>query len=323
MTFLGDKSAPRRNALVIGANGGMGSAVVQILQSAGWDVWATVSRREGIDDFRALFPKCICVEAVDLADADRVLARTEELMLRMTQVDAVIVCAAVAPFAPAEMTPLRDFRQTMEINCVSNLAIYRSSLPWLRKTKGRLVLTGSYSGRIATPVMASYVASKFALEGLCDVMRQEAQAWGVDVVLIQPGALDTQMMRRSQINLARTISELPKVEEDLYGLLYRQMKYRADEGIENSNFTSPRIAAEAVLRALEADAPAARYPVGADAGFMLDMARTKSDREIDQFVLDLYRSAPLDGGELNPASKKQASREMIDDASPVPATRNS
>ena len=162
MSSLGDTTSERRNALVIGANGGMGSAVVQSLQSAGWGVWATVSRRDGIDGFSTLFPNCIGVEALDLADADAVLAGTEELMVRMAQVDAVVVCAAVAPFAPAETTPLRDFRQTMEINCVSNLAVYRASLPWLRKTKGRLILTGSYSGRIATPVMASYVASKFA-----------------------------------------------------------------------------------------------------------------------------------------------------------------
>lgn len=280
-------------ALVIGANGGMGMAVVRVLLKSSWHVSATVSRSAAVDLLRDEFPQCDAVVALDLSDANAVKEEVSGIVATIGELHAVVVCAAVAPFGPAETTKFEIFRRTMEINCLSNLAIYQACLPALRRTRGRLVLTGSYSGKVATPVMASYVSSKFALEGLADVLRQEAGAWGVDVILLQPGALDTQMMRRSQASLAATIADLAEDEAALYGTLYRQMKYRADEGIASGLFTHPDVLAATVIEALTATGPEARYPVGDDALQMVEMARTKTDREIDQVVLDIYRSAPL------------------------------
>ena len=282
-------------ALVIGANGGMGMAVVRALLDYSWQVAATVSRCEAVTLLRDEFPLCDPVVPLDLADSDVVKEYISAIVEDFEVLDAVVVCAAVAPFGPAETTSLEGFRRTMEINCLSNLAVYQACMPALRRSRGRVVLTGSYSGRVATPAMASYVSSKFALEGLSDVLRQEAGAWGVDVVLIQPGALDTQMMRRSQTSLAATIAALPESEAELYGTLYRQMKYRADEGIANSNFTHPNVLATTVLEALTVLRPEPRYPVGEDAKQMIELARTRSDREIDELVLEIYRSAPVEG----------------------------
>lgn len=282
-------------ALIVGANGGMGLSVTRALLGASYRVAATVSRPDAVLAFKEDFPDCVVVEAADLSDADALKAELDGIVDRLGALDAVVVCAAVAPFAPAETTDFDVFRRTIEINCLSNLAVYQACLPALRRSRGRIVLTGSWSGVVATPVMASYVASKFALEGLADVMRQEAGAWGVEVVLVQPGALDTQMMRRSQVALAQTIGDLPEAECALYGRLYRQMKYRADEGLANARYTHPDVVAGIVLAALHADAPAPRYPAGSDAEFMCDLARYRSHREIDAFILDMYRSAPIDG----------------------------
>lgn len=281
-------------ALVIGANGGMGQSVTRALLNASYKVGATVSRPEATAEFAAAFPGCTIVEPADLADSDTLKDLISKVIEQLGTVNAVVICAAVAPFAPAETTLFDDFRRTMEINCLSNLAVYQACLPTLRETRGRIVLTGSWSGVVATPMMASYVASKFALEGLVDVMRQEASAWGVEVILVQPGALDTQMMRRSQAALAKVIRYLPEPEAALYSNLYRQMKYRADEGLDNANYTSPDEVAEIVLHALQVEKPKTRYPVGSDAQFMCSLAKSKPDREIDAFILEMYRSAPLE-----------------------------
>lgn len=280
-------------ALVIGANGGMGTAVARALLDAGYDIAATVSRPEDAADLAEAVPECRDVEPLDLGRAEDVKRRVVAIVDKVPRLDAVVVCAAVAPFAPAETTSFPVFRQTIEINCLSNLAIYQACLPALRRTRGRLALTSSWSGKVATPGMASYVASKFALEGLTDVLRQEAQEWGVEVVLIQPGALDTQMMRRSQAALAQVIAALDPEEAALYGRLYRQMKYRADEGLANANYSPPELVAEAVLRALRDDPPSPRYPVGRDTELMFALAKPGDDRAVDAFILDLYRSAPV------------------------------
>lgn len=283
-----------KTVVVVGANGGAGLAVTRALLGKGYRVAATVSRPEKVDSFRREVAGCIDAIALDLADADGLKTVLAAWLTKIGQVDAVIVCGAVAPFAPAEMTDLAVFRQTMEINCLSNLAIYQSCLPALRATQGRLVLTGSYSGKIATPMMASYVASKFALEGLTDVLRQEAGEWGVKVVLLQPGSIDTPMVRRSQAALAQTIDGLSGDERRYYGKLYRQMKYRADSAIADRTFTPAGAVAEAALEAIESKEPETRYPVGSDAEFLVEASRTKSDREIDEIVLEIYRSAPVE-----------------------------
>jgi len=287
-----------RTALVVGANGGMGMSVTRALLGASYRVGATVSRPEAISSFTQACPGCAPVEAADLASPEGLKITVERMVEELGSLHAVVVCAAIAPFGPAETTSLEMFRRTMDINCLSNLAVYQACLPALRATRGRFVLTGSWSGVVATPMMVGYVASKFALEGLADVMRQEAGAWGVDVILLQPGALDTQMMRRSQTSLAQTIANLPPGEAALYGRLYRQMKFRADEGLADKKYTSPEVVAETVLQAMHVETPETRYPVGTDAQFMCALARSGTDREIDQIILDMYRTAPLetDGG---------------------------
>ncbi|AMK20470.1 MULTISPECIES: SDR family NAD(P)-dependent oxidoreductase [Sphingobium] len=284
-------------ALVIGGNGGMGLSVIRTLLTSGYRVGATVSSIDALFAFTKACPDCVAVEVADLARSEDLKTLVERLIRNLGSLDAVIICAAVAPFAPAETTAPDVFRRTMEINCLSNLAVYQACLPALRQTRGRMIFTGSWSGVVATPMMASYVASKFALEGLVDVMRQEAGAWGVEVVLVQPGALDTQMMRRSQASLAKVIADLPADEEALYGRLYRQMKYRADEGLAAQKFTSPDTVAAVIVHALEVERPETRYPVGSDAEYMCDMARSRTDREIDAVILDMYQTAPLETAE--------------------------
>ncbi len=296
-------------ALVIGGNGGMGLSVTKALLKVGYRVGATLSGLEAIGAFAEAFPDCAAREAADLARPEELKAEVEHLIGQLGSLNAVVICAAVAPFAPAETTPFDMFRRTMEINCLSNLAVYQACLPALRRTRGRIILTGSWSGVVATPVMASYVASKFALEGLADVMRQEAGDWGVDVVLMQPGALDTQMMRRSQASLAQVIAALPEDEAALYGRLYRQMKHRADEGLAARKFTAPDILAAMVLHALRVETPEARYPVGEDAEFMCELARSKTDREIDTLILDMYRTAPIDDKGDGPGTAYLAARK--------------
>lgn len=92
---------PARVVLLVGANGGMGMAVASALTDAGYAVVATVSRDKAIDPFIADFPCCELVEALDLSDAVEVRARIAALCARIERLDAVVVCSAVAPCAPA------------------------------------------------------------------------------------------------------------------------------------------------------------------------------------------------------------------------------
>jgi NAD(P)-dependent dehydrogenase (short-subunit alcohol dehydrogenase family) len=283
-----------RSALLIGANGGVGTAVARKMIERAYSVVATVSQPAKIAAFARDVPGCARVLALDLSSADRTEDVVRNLVAESAALDAVVVCAAISPFAPAEMTPLDMFRKTMEVNCVSHLAIYRAAMPALRKTRGRFVFTSSLSGRVATPMMSAYVASKFALEGMADAMRQEASEWGVEVILLQPGTIDTPIVTRSRDAIAAAIPTLPDNERALYGKLYKQMQYRVLDALSAGGLMHPDVVANAAIDAIENPNPPPRYRLGADAEFLIEASRTKSDREIDALILDIYRSSPID-----------------------------
>jgi NAD(P)-dependent dehydrogenase (short-subunit alcohol dehydrogenase family) len=282
-----------RNVLLIGANSGLGRAVARKLIGRGDSVTALVSQQATLEQFERDIPGSRRVLALDLADAEGVRDFAATLIPKVTPLNAVVFCAAVSPFAPAEMSSLDEFRRTLEINCISLLAVYQSAMPALRRGGGRLVITSSLSGRVATPMMGAYVASKFALEGLADVMRQEASEWGVPVIVLQPGTMDTPVLNRSRDALAARLAALSESERALYGRLYRQMLYRVEEALAAGGLMRPEVVADAVIEAIDSPHPLPRYRIGADAEFLIEASRTKSDREIDAIILDLYRSAPI------------------------------
>jgi NAD(P)-dependent dehydrogenase (short-subunit alcohol dehydrogenase family) len=282
------------NVLVIGAGGGVGAATVALLLAQGYSVHASVSAEGKIPALRDQLPGLAGVIALDLARGDEVLARLQDYRAAQDQkLSAVVVCAAVAPQSAAEFTSLDVLRRTVEINCVSALAVYRAMMPDLRATRGRMVLVSSFSGKVAMPLQAPYIASKFALEGLADVLRQEAREWGVEIILLQPGGIDTAMARLSASSAREQIDALRDPELSLYGRLYQQFEYRVLEALAANSLTPPRVVAQAVLHALETETPQPRYPVGADATQLLAAARQMTDRELDALVLGIYRSAPV------------------------------
>lgn len=280
-----------KTVLVISANGGIGAAVTRAAILDGHRVIATVSRAGKMEAFRKEFPGCAHVLALDLSAAERMALELSAVLRQFDRVDGVVVCGAISPFVPLETTPLTLFREVLEVNCVAHLAIYQTVMPALRESRGRLIFTGSLSGRIGSPMQGAYVASKFALEGMVDVMRQEASRWGVEIVLLQPGNTDTPAIPRASKELTAAIEQLSGQERELYGELYVRMQQLVDTAIASAPTTAPDVVAAAALHALTASEPATRYRLGADAEYLIEATRTKSDRELDALILANFRPA--------------------------------
>jgi NAD(P)-dependent dehydrogenase (short-subunit alcohol dehydrogenase family) len=281
-----------KSVLVIGANGGVGSCLVGRLIEGGYDVVASVSSLDKAESLKRRLPACRAVLALNLANANHVQDALEQLIGELEQpLDAVIVCAAVSPVIPAETTSLEVFRRAHEINCVSPLAIYRTVIPSLRRTRGRLILISSLSGKVGMPLQAAYVSSKFALEGLADVLRQESSGWGVHVVVVQPGGIDTPMVDRAIESARECLASLREPNSALYAKLLVRFEALASEAKRQNRLTSPQEVAEVAMNALESFAPEARYAVGTDAQMFIGAAKKLSDREIDNLVLGAYRSS--------------------------------
>ncbi len=267
-----------KKALVVGAAGGVGNEVVKQLLAKGYSVIGTVLNDAEAAHVQKQTPGVEKVIKLDLSDADSVV---RDLKQQLTALDYVAVCAAISPYGPLEIAPLSMLRRTLEINTISGLAVYQAAMPLLRASKGRIALISSFAGKVGLPFIGQYVASKHALEGMADVMRREAQAFGVHVALVEPGGIRTPMVTGQLDGLARDRAKLSAEEESLYGNLFDIFGKVAGGAWEN--MLEPSVVAATVVQALHDAAPQARYQIGDDSKFLCDVAR-KTDPEIDAVI---------------------------------------
>jgi len=266
--------------LVVGAAGGVGAAVTADLLRSSYRVIGTVLDARERDLVLAASPDVEEVSILDLSHADAV---ARNLLCTINRhggrLQSAVVCAATPSYGPLELIPVADFRQVIEVNVVSNLAVYQATLPFLRKNRGRIVFLSSNASRCPFPFIGAYVASKHALAGLTDVMRQEAALSGVDVIAVEPGSMCTGMVTRQQETVGGDHDKLPMDARLRYGGYYRGFE-AALRLIAQTGMT-PSVVSDVILNVLSAESPLTRYVIGSDAEISLKMRKDMSDRELD------------------------------------------
>lgn len=269
-----------KKILVVGAAGGIGMEVARQLVTRGDYVAGTVLDATQAEQLRTAVPGIAQVEKLELSDPGRVSPRMGEIISAMGGVDQVAVCAAIGPIGPAELTPLETYAASMNINFLSNVAIFQASIAALRARKGRLLLVSSMSGKVALPFIAAYTATKHALEGWADVVRQEVAADGVSVVLVEPGGVRTGMVSAQIAQAKQMLAELGAEQAARYGALYQGFIGAAQAGYDGAGSTPDQVAA-IVIEGLTTEAPETRYVAGPDAQQLIGARAVMSDREMD------------------------------------------
>ena len=189
---------PGGGVVVTGASSGIGEATALRLANAGFAVFAGVRREE---DAEALRLRGVRPVRLDVRDAAQVAAAAQEVRgaLGPAGLVALVNNAGVVVPGPLEFVPLDKLRGQFEVNVIGQVAVIQAFLPLLRETRGRIVNISSIDGRIATPLLGPYVASKFALEGLSDALRRELRPWGIQITLIEPGAIKTRIWEKGRV----------------------------------------------------------------------------------------------------------------------------
>ncbi|HVP01788.1 MAG TPA: SDR family oxidoreductase [Solirubrobacteraceae bacterium] len=246
--------------LVTGASRGIGRAVALQLAREGWDVRAGVRRAPDGEALVAASGTGITPVMLDVTDAGQLAALPEALPARL---DALVNNAGIVVGGPVEAIGLDALRHQLEVNVVGPIAVAQAVMPALRAARGRIVFISSIGGRVSTPMLGAYSASKYALEAFADALRVELRPWGVKVALVEPGAIDTDMWRGALDTADRTEASLSPE--------YRELYAQHLAGVRNVVRTTqkrtapPEKVVDAVTRALTSDRPKARYLVGTDA----------------------------------------------------------
>ncbi len=244
------------SVLVTGAARGIGKAIVEHLASAGWDVVAGVRSEQDATAITKVDPQRVSAVILDITNADHIAKLPDALPKRL---DALVNNAGVAVGGPVETVTPDEWRNILEVNVIGQFAVTKAVLPRLRESRGRVLFISSVNGRIATPMLGPYSASKFALEAGCDALRVELKAWGIPVVLIEPAQTDTDMWRTAGDMVVQIEADMSPEHRDLYAEHLAGMKKFVPTARKMASPTTKVVAV--VEEALTARRPRARYVV--------------------------------------------------------------
>jgi len=180
----------KKKVLVItGASSGIGYETALLFLRRGWTVYACGRNREKL---RRLEAEGAVVSAFDLADRSSSEAFVEKVLDKEGAVDLLVNNAGFGLYGSVEDIPDEAARHQFDINLFAAARLIRFVLPSMRRRRqGRIINVSSMAGIISFPMGGWYHASKFALEGLSDCLRQEVASFGIRVILVEPGAVKT------------------------------------------------------------------------------------------------------------------------------------
>jgi NAD(P)-dependent dehydrogenase (short-subunit alcohol dehydrogenase family) len=270
--------------LISGASTGIGRATALRLAASGWDVLAGVrdpAAGEALAAESRAGGRVVALE-LDITNPAHVAAAAEQVRERTgaAGLNALVNNAGVALGGPLEMLPMEELRQQFEVNFFGHIAMTQALIPALRRARGRLILISSIGGRITTPYMSPYHASKYALEAVGDSLRVELARSHIQVALIEPGSIATPIWEKGGELIDGV--EVPPELEQYYGhvpkAMEKTLKDTAKRGIP------PERVAQAIEGALGARRMRARYLVGLDARGMVWLNRLLPDLVLDRVL---------------------------------------
>jgi NAD(P)-dependent dehydrogenase (short-subunit alcohol dehydrogenase family) len=273
-----------KTALVTGASSGIGEETVKGLLSAGYTVYAGARR---VDRMRQLEAAGARLLALDVTDDASMTAAVDTILRDTGRIDVLVNNAGYGSYGALEDVPLDEARRQFDVNIFGLARLTQLLLPAMRAQRsGRIVNVSSIGGKIGEPFGAWYHATKFALEGLSDSLRMELRQFGIDVIVIQPGAIMTEWNGIARDGLVKASGE------GAYGAsarAYATFMQSADQGRLPS---PPSVVAKTILKAVQARKPRTRYATGGGAKPVLFIRRILSDRAFDSVMLMGARPKP-------------------------------
>jgi len=250
-----------KTIVITGASTGIGRACALHLDKLGFQVIAGVRTETDATSLQQASSDRLTTLHIDIAESDSILRATNiiETQLKSVGLYGLINNAGIVIAGPLEFVPIDALRSQLEINVVGHIAMTQALLPLLRQAKGRIINMSSVSGRVATPFLGPYAASKFALEALSDSLRIELHGTGVALSVIQPGPIITAFRQNAIDQFQSLVSE----NESRFGEFFAHELQRRSNSIKTPGIMnkSPEAVGKKVVHALESWRPRRRYCV--------------------------------------------------------------
>ena len=269
----------KKVALVTGASSGIGSETARLLAEQGFIVYGAARRTEKMQHLK---PAGVKLLAMDVTDDAAMVAGVNTLMQAEGRIDVLVNNAGYGSYGSLEDTPMTEARYQFDVNIFGMARLTQLVLPHMRQQRsGHIINISSIGGKIGEPHGAWYHATKFAVEGLSDSLRMELKEFGIDVVIIEPGAIITEwagIARKHMLDISGNTAY-----KDLT-LKHAAMFERADKA-----GSKPIVVARTIVKAITSSRPRTRYATGGGAKMILFVRRILSDRMFDRLMLRLMK----------------------------------
>ena len=269
-------------AIVTGASSGIGHATALRLHEAGYTVYAGARRVEKMKDLADLGIHAI---ELDVTDDASVVALIDRVIAETGRIDVLVNNAGYGAFGALEDVPNDEGRRQFDVNVFGLARLTQLALPHMRaQNSGRIINMSSMGGRICEPLGSWYHATKFAVEGMSDALRLELAPFGIDVVLIEPGGMNTEWGAIAADSLLATSAHTAYAAQ---ATGVARMLRSVDQKPKPSS--SPDRIARAVVRAAQARRPKTRYLLGPGAKPLVTLHQFLPDRVFDAILARVFK----------------------------------
>lgn len=264
----------KKVVLITGASAGIGEETANFLQQNGYTVYGAARRVERMKALEQLGVKTL---KMDVTNDGSVIKGVEQIIAAEGRIDVLINNAGFGSYGAVEDVSMDDARYQLEVNVIGAMRLTQLVLPHMRAQRsGKIVNISSIGGKIAMPFGGWYHASKFAIEALSDSLRQEVAPFGIDVVVIEPGGIQSEWGGIAMDSLVKTSGS--GAYHQMVGKMDRS--FRAIDG----KIPGPDLIAGLIKKAIEANKPKTRYLAGYMAKPARFFRRLLSDRMMDKML---------------------------------------
>jgi len=263
--------------LITGASSGIGKSTALQLIAEGHTVYGAARR---IDKMRDLIDAGGRALKMDVTSDAEVKAAVQSIEAEHGPIDVLINNAGYAIYGAVEDTTIDDARRQFEVNLFGLARVTQAVLPGMRKRRaGTIINISSMGGKVYTPLGAWYHATKHALEGWSDCLRLELAEFGIDVVIIEPGIIETEF---GEVMIGPMMERSGK---GTYATLAAKMKRTSASSYTKGGGSPASVIAHTISKAIRSNRPKTRYAAGKFAKLMIAVRALVSDRFFDKLVM--------------------------------------
>lgn len=266
-----------KTALVTGASSGMGKEIAKHLLRDGFKVYVAARRVDEMSDLVALGAVAL---RMDISVEEDIKSTVETIVASSDGVDVLVNNAGFGLYGAVEDVAIDEARYQFEVNLFGAARLTQLLLPTMRnRGSGTIVNITSMGGKIYTLLGAWYHATKHALEGWSDSLRIELAPFGIKVVIIEPGLIETGFGDVAADGLVK------RSAGTAYAKVYQSVAATTRAAYGHGRGTSPTVIAGLVSKAVKSAKPKTRYVAGKYAKPMIAIRKWFGDRVFDRMIL--------------------------------------